>query len=455
MKRRIVLFIIGLVSGAAGQSAYFPPINGDDWHTVSAESLDWQPDSLAALQDFLTVWETRAFIILKDGRIAVEWYLNGFTQDKSWYWASAGKSLTAFLIGQAQEEGLLDISDKTSMYLGRGWTSCPPEKEARITLRHQLTMTTGLDDGVPDMFCTDASCLVYLADAGERWAYHNGPYTLLLSVLEAASGKGKNQFTRTHVLQRTGMTGLWLKTGENILFYSTARSMARYGWLIQNRGVWQSDTLMQDSDYFDSMTNTSQEFNKSYGYLWWLNGKGSYMLPQSRLVFNTDLIANAPDDLFAALGANDQKLYITDSLGLVVVRLGESAGKSDLALSSFDNDLWAKIMSLTNAATTLADDKENRDGKSLTASGGILRHENYPNPFNPATSIRFELSLPGRVRLQVYSIRGVLAATLADGFYPAGVNVIRFDAANFAAGVYVYRLQTNKGASTGKMILLR
>ncbi|MEZ5069123.1 MAG: hypothetical protein R2847_11860 [Bacteroidia bacterium] len=38
-------------------------------------------------------------------------------------------------------------------------------------------MTSGLDDGVPDNHCTYDSCLVYLADAGTRWAYHNAPYT--------------------------------------------------------------------------------------------------------------------------------------------------------------------------------------------------------------------------------------------------------------------------------------
>jgi CubicO group peptidase (beta-lactamase class C family) len=82
------------------------------------------------------------------------------------------------MVGIAQQEGLLSIRDKSSKWLGAGWTSCPVDKENLITVRHQLTMTSGLNDGVTDPFCTDAGCLQCLADPGTRWAYHNAPYTL-------------------------------------------------------------------------------------------------------------------------------------------------------------------------------------------------------------------------------------------------------------------------------------
>lgn len=67
------------------------------------------------------------------------------------------------------------------------------------------------------------------------------------------------------------MSGAWFQS----VYYSKARDMARYGLLALNKGVWQSDTVLKDTSYFRAMTNTSQNFNKSYGYLWWLNGKGS------------------------------------------------------------------------------------------------------------------------------------------------------------------------------------
>ena len=49
-----------------------------------------------------------------------------------WYWASAGKSLTAFMVGIAQQENYLSISDTTSDYLGQGWTNCTQSQEEKI-----------------------------------------------------------------------------------------------------------------------------------------------------------------------------------------------------------------------------------------------------------------------------------------------------------------------------------
>jgi hypothetical protein len=67
------------------------------------------------------------------------------------------------------------------------------------------------------------------------------------------------------------------------------------------------------------------------------------MLPTVQASFSGMLVPNAPADLYAALGKNDQKIYVVPSLGLVVVRMGEAAGNSHLALSSFDNELWGKL----------------------------------------------------------------------------------------------------------------
>jgi hypothetical protein len=123
----IVLFL--LITESKSQSLYFPPLTGTTWETTSPESLNWCTDSIAPLMDFLSANRTKAFIVLKDGRIVLEQYFGTFTSDSNWYWASAGKSMTAFLIGIAQQNGLLSINDSTSHYIGSGWTSCPPEKE--------------------------------------------------------------------------------------------------------------------------------------------------------------------------------------------------------------------------------------------------------------------------------------------------------------------------------------
>lgn len=323
---------------------YFPPVNSTNWDTVPAASLGWNEAGWNELFTYLQQKNTKAFIILKNGRIVKERYFGTFGPDSNWYWASAGKTMTAMMLGIAQEEGLLDLNDRTSQYLGQGWTSLPAGKEDLIRIRHQLTMTTGLDDETtPDRDCTAPACLIYKTDAGGRWAYHNAPYTLLDQVLEAASGMNFNQYFQQKIRDRVGMNGIWLKTGYNNVYFSNARSMARFGLLMQNKGKWEQTVIAGDAGYMEAQVSSSQNFNPSYGYLTWLNGKSSYMLPTSQIVFPGMLIPNAPADLYAALGKNDQKIYVVPSLDLVVIRMGESAGNVQLAVSSFDNELWGKL----------------------------------------------------------------------------------------------------------------
>ncbi len=322
---------------------YFPPTSGTEWQTTTAASLGWNEDITPDLYTYLQSKGTKGFIVLKNGKIVIEKYFGTFTADSNWYWASAGKTATAFLVGIAQQEGIININNKTSQYLGTGWTSLPLAKENLITVRHQLTMTTGLDDGVPDVDCMLPSCMIYKADAGTRWAYHNAPYTILDKVVENASGQSYNAYFQAKIKDKIGMNGLWLPSGYNNVYYSTPRSMARFGLLMLNKGKWNTTAVLSDSNYFNAQVNSSQTINNSYGYLAWLNGKSSHMLPTTQFVFNGSLILNAPTDMYAALGKNDQKMYVVPSQKLVVIRMGNDAGNVQLAVSSFDSEFGGKL----------------------------------------------------------------------------------------------------------------
>ena len=118
--------------------------------------------------------------------------------------------------------------------------------------------------------------------------------------------------------------------------------MARFGLLMSKKGKWENIQIISEA-FINEATNTSNSINNAYGYLWWLNGKQNYHLPQSQLQFNGELIPNAPTDMFCALGKNDQKIYIVPSKDLVIVRMGEAANSDNFGLSSFDDDLWEKI----------------------------------------------------------------------------------------------------------------
>jgi len=328
-------------------SLYFPPTSGNIWETESAASLGWNTTDLSSLNTYLASVGTKAFIILKNGKIVEEQYFGTFTADSIWYWDSAGKTATGFLVGIAQTQGLVNINSAVSKYIGTGWTSETLAEENQITVKNLLTMTSGLNDGVPDNDSTLPSDLVYLAPAGTRWAYHTGAYTILDSVIERSSGEAFNTYFQQNLSNKIGMSGYWYKIpNANNILYSNARSMARFGLLLLNKGSWGSTPILTDTTYFHDQVNTSQTFNLSYGYLTWLNGKASEMLPGYQTVYPGDVIPNGPDDMYMALGKNDQKVYVIPSQKLVIIRMGNSAGGVSLAVSDFDNTLWGKLQAV-------------------------------------------------------------------------------------------------------------
>lgn len=330
------LLFVGLCQ--AQDELYFPPTNGDPWESLTPAEIGWCEDGLDTLVSFLDSRDTKAFILLYQGKIVVEEYFDDFTADSLWVWNSAGKTITATAVGVALQEGLLDLEDPTSNYLGDGWTNMELSQEQNITILNQLTMTTGLDDQ-GDVYCTDPECLNYLAEPGERWAYHNAPYTLLDGVISEASGQTLNIFTFTRILQPCGMLGLFYPFDYNNVFISRPRDMARFGLLMLNSGVWDGNPILTDPNYFNAMVNPSQDLNKSYGYLWWLNGYESYRIPSLQIDFPGPLFPNAPQDLYAALGKDSQIIHVVPSEDIVLIRMGLSPDNSPVQLQ-FNIDLW-------------------------------------------------------------------------------------------------------------------
>jgi hypothetical protein len=95
----------------------------------------------------------------------------------------------------------------------------------------------------------------------------------------------------------------------------------------------------------------------------------------------------------------------------------------------------------------------------LTPSDFALSH-NYPNPFNPVTTIRYAIPQAERVALRVYNLLGQQVATLVDARQEAGFYAIQWDGKDAqgrpaASGVYFYRMQAGKFTRTEKMLLLK
>ena len=326
------------------EKMYFPPISGSEWETKSMSTLGWNTSNVQSLLDYLQLKNTKSFMILQNGRIVMENYFDGHTASSPWYWASAGKTLTSVTTGIAEQEGLININNKVSDYIGKSWTSETLAQENLITCKNLLTMTSGLDDSYGDNVAP--ANLRYKADAGTRWAYHN-VFVKLQDVVSQASGKSWEDYFNSRLRDRIGMTGSWIPNDNNIIYWSTTRSMARFGLLALNNGNWNGTPIVNPT-FFQNATNTSQNINLSYGYLWWLNGKSSYHLPQTQAEFSGSIIPNAPKDMYCALGKNDQKIYVIPSRNLVIIRMGNSSDNTNFGLSDFDDVLWQKITAIIN-----------------------------------------------------------------------------------------------------------
>jgi CubicO group peptidase (beta-lactamase class C family) len=150
---RLLLFFLAVLLPIKNQAQglYFPPNNSAVWDTMPPSALGWCQTRIDSLYALLDSNDTKAFVLLKDGKIVLEKYFAGQSPSSMWRWASAGKTVTATLVGIAQQENLLSITDTTSTYLGPGWSSLTTAQEERINIRHQLTMTSGLNDGVADL----------------------------------------------------------------------------------------------------------------------------------------------------------------------------------------------------------------------------------------------------------------------------------------------------------------
>jgi beta-galactosidase len=81
--------------------------------------------------------------------------------------------------------------------------------------------------------------------------------------------------------------------------------------------------------------------------------------------------------------------------------------------------------------------------------------QNFPNPFNPHSDIRYQISEFGMVRLAVYDLLGREIALLVNEMKPAGSYGVRFDASGLASGMYLYRLTAGSFVETRKMIVLK
>ena len=186
--------------------------------------------------------------------------------------------------------------------------------------------------------------------------------------------------------------------------------MGRFGLLIQGNGAWNGNQLI-NSTYFNEMVNTSQTLNKSYGYLWWLNGKPSFMVPTSQIVFPGSYAPDAPADMFAGIGKNGQIVSIAPSDGLVMIRMGDAPDASKVPFV-LCNQIWQYINNL-DCNLSLAENASEKISVYPNPSENIIHIDNL-------TTENYELkitTLLGKIVLEKNNSNRIDISSLSKGIY--------------------------------------
>jgi CubicO group peptidase (beta-lactamase class C family) len=170
---------------------------------------------------------------------------------------------------------------------------------------------------------------------GQTWAYNNAAIQTLSEVLETATGEAPADFAERTLFEPVGMSDSELTTdaaGNSLTFmglHTTCLDLARFGYLMLRRGTWDGEQVVS-ADYVDEATAVSSTgLNAGYGYLFWLNHRGPVASPilatsgvGDNAIADGQLVPGAPEDVFWALGFNDQVVAVIPSEGIVAVRMG-------------------------------------------------------------------------------------------------------------------------------------
>ena len=287
--------------------------------------------------------DTRALLVMRDGKLVYERYAEDFGPDNKLISWSVAKSITAVLIGFLVSDGRLSLDAPAPV---EAWQRSG-DPRGSITLRDLLHMASGLDhrEGGDPLWTADTPVMLLgegannmaafaeakpaVARPGEQFNYSSATSVILGDILADTLTSSDNpaarrdavlQFMRGRLIEPLGMSSLTPEFDAHgtmiagSMMHATARDYARFGEFLRSHAVVSGQRLLPET-WMQFMLQPSPA-NRGYGGHIWLNrpartGDTSPLWPQ-----------RAPNDLFAAIGHQGQYIVISPSQRVTVVRLG-------------------------------------------------------------------------------------------------------------------------------------
>lgn len=313
----------------------------DDWRSIDPAEVGMDAVGLQQAYDYVANPNINAqgFVVIRNGYIVLEGYFGKFNMNSRHESFSAAKSFTSALIGIAIEEGYLSGVDETiGTFFPQLNEPGMDEAKKEITIKHLLTMTSGLEwneDDYLDLFRNDAIRMLFSTDLvryvldkpllyepGEHWYYSTGDSMLLSGVIQNATDMTAYQFALEHLLKPIGLSQVrWLQvrpgyTHGGMGIQATVREFAKFGYLYLKKGRWGSRQVVPETWVEESLApvrsaRNGEVISDEYGYQWWL-------LP-SLIGYEHSIV---PPSTFVAWGIFSQQIFILPEEDVVAVRVG-------------------------------------------------------------------------------------------------------------------------------------
>ncbi len=343
------LLLVPALFGCSGGSSAppVPPVSAEALKTVT-KNPGTNREALARAIDSLfkdeAAGETRALIVMHQGRIVAERYAPGYHENTRFISWSMAKSVTGVMIGMLVSDGRLRLAESAPI---PAWQR-PGDPRGEITLKQLLQMRSGLrhvENGDP-IYNSDEVRMLFLDgrddmaryaedqplqhEPGTKWVYSTATSVILAdlaarSLSPAPDPESRRRavadYLRTRLFEPTGMKSMipeFDAAGTLIggsLIHGTARDWTKFGEFLRNEGAVKGAQIIP-RQWIEFMTTPSPR-EAQYGAQIWLNRKptsgGPSLFPD-----------RGPADLFACEGHLGQYVLVSPSLQLVVVRLGQT-----------------------------------------------------------------------------------------------------------------------------------
>ncbi len=324
-----------------------------DWMLGEPEDHGLSSEGLEALAMVAEGFDSNCMLVIHEGVLVGEWYWNGYdaTTDQPNVF-SVTKSFTSALVGIAAHEGLLDIEDSAADYIEE-WAGTESEV---VTIRNLISNDSGRrwDFTVDYLQMTGANDQTQFAidltqqhAPGEWWEYNNSAIQTLERVLEVATGEDVEDYAKARLFWPIGASmAMTRDAAGNPQTYqgisASCRDLARFGYLYLRNGTWANQVQVVPADWIAASIVPSTSLNSAYGFMWWLNVDGHWIKPSAPLREEGDgqLFPDAPDELYAAVGALGQVIVVDPVEGYVFVRLGDATDITDLTGFNKLTALW-------------------------------------------------------------------------------------------------------------------